>query len=442
MHRSEQIFKELSAIDGVYPGKGEASEKHLKMATNPFRFFRGSASLFYLDLANDLLQIPAELTQTIPMTTIVGDCHVSNFGFFTEEGSHGDKVIFAPNDFDDACIGNPIHDLLRFSCSLKLTQSICEGIVAGEYESEELEDVANLKNASPEGAINAIRAFLSAYVAQCQKIIDNETNRYKVLAKFSKGHILQELEKKAQKRAFGGKNFKTKSALAKATTISDSNIRFNIELPRFETIEPDVYQEIIDTFAPYVDDSIVDVVRRLGAGTGSVNMDRYYLLVGPKDYDSENSLYLYHVVEVKQQRHAAPLVYFGEVSPVNSLNPAHLTAVCQRQMQRRPDLVLDEVEWRNQHWLIRSRHHAKVGISPEYVGLAQEAPDKKLEQYAHSCGSALALAHSRGDRRSVLYEQAICKYLPSAMESLCKSALRYASRVDIDCAILRSELQS
>ena len=68
--------------------------KHQKMAHSPFIFFRGSASLFYQDINHSTanLVIPNNL-YSIPLSTIIGDCHLSNFGFLTEEGSHGDKAV-------------------------------------------------------------------------------------------------------------------------------------------------------------------------------------------------------------------------------------------------------------------------------------------------------------------------------------------------------------
>ena len=102
--RIQQLIDEITRVDGVPPSPSLG--KHLKMATSPFAFYRGTAQLFYADIANGTLRYPNNL-DAIPLTSVVGDCHTSNFGFLTEEGSHGDTVIFAPNDFDDACSHRP-----------------------------------------------------------------------------------------------------------------------------------------------------------------------------------------------------------------------------------------------------------------------------------------------------------------------------------------------
>lgn len=437
MEREEQIRLALQKADGVCPTQGELIEKHQKMVANPFRFFRGSAALFYDDIASGLLSIPEDLNSLMPLTMVQGDCHLSNFGFLTEEGSHGDKIIFAPNDFDDACVGHASWDLVRFGVSILLAQDYCEGVSRGEFLSEEVSTEQATQFASAEGAVLALQGFLQSYCEHSRLLLDESKTRQKVLSKFDKQHVLHPLYKKAKKRAAGGKQFYSKSALAKAVDLSGLSPVFDLTSDKFEVINEVLFREIMEIFSPYVDDSILDIVRRLGAGTGSVNMDRFYLLVGPQDYMDTEDLQLCHIVEVKQQRLAAPLPHFEALSPINRLNPAHLTVSCQRRMQRKADLVLDEVEWRDTHWLVRSRHHAKVGVDPEDICILNDAPDEGLLQYAQSCAQALAKAHSRGDRRSVRFEQAVCEHLPEHLDELGELCLTYAVQVQEDTQILR-----
>lgn len=147
--RATILNAEIARIDGQPPSS--KLEKHIKMASSPFVFFRGSAQLFYADLAEGYISLPESLAK-VPVTTIMGDCHTSNFGFLTEEGSHGDKIIFCPNDFDDACIGHAGWDLLRFITSLYLCFSHCQAI--GEDESLDKEHQLVSKK-TIEKAVNA-----------------------------------------------------------------------------------------------------------------------------------------------------------------------------------------------------------------------------------------------------------------------------------------------
>jgi len=125
--RRNLIRTELERVDGIDPGIDPTSDKHRKMADNPASFLRGSAQLFYTDIAQGTFELPRALVEAPLLTTVMGDCHVSNFGFVTEEGSHGDRVVFCPNDYDDACMGPAVWDLARFLASLMLAAEYCRG---------------------------------------------------------------------------------------------------------------------------------------------------------------------------------------------------------------------------------------------------------------------------------------------------------------------------
>lgn len=440
--RQALIREELGRVDGQESLSDHPIDKHAKMAGNPFRFLRGAAQLFYADIKGGTLTLPPTLTLTddVPFTAIMGDCHLSNFGFMTEEGSHGDHVIFAPNDFDDACIGPAAWDLARFCVSVFLAADHARGIVVGRYASDEVNEARDLQAPSQEETVKAASAFLKAYRKTCEAIVDEPEHRMSAVQAFEKGHVLTKTLKKAKKRAAGGQDFETKSSLGKAVECASGRPRFRSRPDRYKRLDAARSEAVCSAFRPYVDDAVLDIVQRIGAGTGSVNVDRYYLLVGPDDFQGGDDLPLCHVVEVKQQREAAALFHFPDISPVNRLNPAHLTVDCQRIMQRRPDLVLDEVLWEGAHWLVRSRHHARVGIDPEDVTLHPKHPAKRLKQYARACGEALALAHARGDRRSTRFEAAMASRLADNARSLVENTYDYSQQVIEDWDLLREML--
>lgn len=433
--RSDIIRGELLRVDGH--GLGSRLSKHRKMALSPFVFFRGSAALFYRDLAERSVSLP-DCLKAIPETCVMGDCHLSNFGFLTEEGSHGDTVIFSPNDFDDACVGRPEWDIFRYCVSLVLCADHCQGIVSGCYPSEK-DDLAG-PCISESDVANAIDAFLKGYLQVCVEGLDGNNHLSRLLTGSALPASLIKRYKKAKRRAAGGDQFETKSALAKAIEVDSPELFFRTLPKKFKVLTTQEEKQLEAFFAPYMDDSILDIVERVNAGTGSVNMRRYYVLVGPDYYAGKADLPLCHIVEIKLQREAAPLYYFPDTNPTNTLNPAHLTVVCQQRMQRRADLILDEAEWREQHWLIRSRHHAKVGTDPEHVGLGRRNVEEHgFVEYAHTCGTALALAHCRSDRRSLRFESAVSTYLPQAEEALSNLAFDYATQVIKDHQWLKTQ---
>ena len=126
---------------------------------------RGASPVFYQDLAKLTFRLP-EAIESWPLTMVMGDCHVSNFGFFSEEGSHGDQVIFAPNDFDDACVGHAGWDLLRYGVSLLLCADHCQGAIEGRYLLPEPLD--KNKVVSTEDAAKALTACMANSIIPCR----------------------------------------------------------------------------------------------------------------------------------------------------------------------------------------------------------------------------------------------------------------------------------
>lgn len=420
---AHRLTNEIQMIDGL--GPSNRLNKHLKMARSPFVFYRGTAQCFYSDIKAGVIAYPKNFDK-VPLTNIIGDCHTSNFGFLTEEGSHGDTVIFAPNDFDDACVGHAHWDLIRYLTSLNLVFDHCNGIADTRYIVDDAPiDKPVIRQTQVE---LAQQSFLSSYQTACDVIVDSPCSINQAIDHAPEGK-LGKLYNKAVSRAAGGDKFTEKSALAKAVYMRADGLAFRNLKGKFIPLPNDFYSQLFDAFSPYMDDEILDIVERENAGTGSVNMRRYYFLVGPKFPHNEASFERCHIVEVKQQRKAAPLYFFENINPINRLNPAHLTARCQRHMQRSADLLLDEVYWQEAHWLVRSRHHARVGIDPEDIGMGKKAIGGGFEYFASLCGKSLALAHCRGDRRSTNFAQTISNALNDNKSALIESANHYAGQV-------------
>lgn len=89
--------------------------KRARMAASAFAFLRGSAPLFYR-----LLRDAPELGKGPGgRAWLTGDLHVQNFGAYRTDDtrSGATRVVFGPNDFDEACVGPVRLDLLRLAVS-------------------------------------------------------------------------------------------------------------------------------------------------------------------------------------------------------------------------------------------------------------------------------------------------------------------------------------
>src|SRR4051812_38860755 len=88
--------------------------KFRKMAADPFAFYRGSACLFYADMATVEDRWCDERTSRV---WIQGDLHAENFGTYMDSAG---RIVFDVNDFDEAYLGHLSWDLRRFAASFAL----------------------------------------------------------------------------------------------------------------------------------------------------------------------------------------------------------------------------------------------------------------------------------------------------------------------------------
>src|SRR3954452_6232282 len=88
--------------------------KFRKMAADPFAFYRGSACLFYADMATLDDRWSDERTSRV---WIQGDLHAENFGTYMDGSG---RIVFDVNDFDEAYLGHLSWDLRRLAASFAL----------------------------------------------------------------------------------------------------------------------------------------------------------------------------------------------------------------------------------------------------------------------------------------------------------------------------------
>lgn len=99
------IFEEFDA-QRMKLTEAQRLEKYQKMLESPFRFFRGSAYLFYFDMTkiSSIFHTP-----TLKPTWIQGDMHMDNFGAFQNEDG---TIVFDVNDFDEGYVGSYLYDII------------------------------------------------------------------------------------------------------------------------------------------------------------------------------------------------------------------------------------------------------------------------------------------------------------------------------------------
>ena len=143
--------------------------KFRKMAADPFAFYRGSACVFYADVAGREDRWADDRTSRV---WIQGDLHAENFGTYMDGSG---VLIFDVNDFDEAFVGHFTWDLQRFAASIAL---LCWQKALSDEEITALIDT-----------------FVRAYVRQTQWFVDVEDDSsFSLNLETARGAVLSALQ--------------------------------------------------------------------------------------------------------------------------------------------------------------------------------------------------------------------------------------------------------
>ena len=364
----ETVLNEFdSRITGLSHDKRKY--KYRQMAENPFRFFRGSAYLFYYDVT----KIPFSFhTPDDKPTWIQGDMHVENFGAF--QNSEGD-IVYDANDFDEGYMGSYVYDLLRMTVSIAL---YCEQYGLGDAEER-------------------MRVFLDAYYKQLEKFVKgkddpithfyNEDNTKGPIRK-----VLKKLEKRDSARL-----------LERWTVKENDNRMFALseELAPVTQKELDKIETAWNGYIESLDEAdrkksefyeIKHIVRKNGSGTASIGLDRYYVLIEGKQECEEQLDDI--ILEMKEVRAPIP-AYFMPYNEEFWLKYGHQgerVVTTQKAMHHHDDPFLGFVTIDNRHFYLRERSPYKKRIKPEDIENEKEF-DKVMEVF----GGIAAKIHARAD---------------------------------------------
>ena len=407
----EEAFAELMKADPT-----AFRSKFRKMAADPFAFYRGSACVFYADMAASRDRWADERTSRI---WIHGDLHAENFGtYMNSEG----VLVFDVNDFDEAYVGHFSWDLRRFVASLALM---------------------GWQKALPEDSVRALtRAYLEAYVDQVHHYVHAKDdtdyalrldNTDGVLADVlnqarnaSRLHMLDALtllENNDRHFREGGGNRKLKTR--ERNTVMAAFERY------LETI-PDAKREQHEEFY-----AVKDLVGKSGFGIGSAGLPAYSFLLEGFNQALEND-----VILTMKQANVPAASRVADLPDVREYfeHEGHRTAVSQRALQVRADRFLG---WTT----IKGVGYVVDELSPYETDLSWgdlNEPDE-IEPVVEALGRATAKIHCVSDEDSeqglveFQTEEAIAEVIgddaDAFVDDLESFGIDYADRVRKDHAL-------
>lgn len=372
--RADEVIAELDRFNAGLSEDGRQG-KYCKMAASPFVFFRGSNHLYWRDLASDrrLEVFGGDRTRT----WLQGDLHAYNYGAFDNDDG---VVVYDLNDFDEVVIADYQLDLWRLATSLVLIAEHNGGFSSG--------DVDDILDRLTESYLDAVASY-RGNGGENDAIFDKNTT-YGLLDDF-----LAELEKKESRREM----------LDKWTDEVAGARRFDTSLARLAPVDPATDAEIRGAMAGYIttvarrlqDDpgyfQVKDIALRLDAGTGSLGVARYYVLIEGASEGQNND----RILDVKQQGQPSAYPYLDAIERALLAsfadNQARRTIVGYRALAANAD---DHLGWMNLSdgvYSIRER-------SPYKEPFPAETLDSKgrFVNLAAQWGAVLATAHSRADK--------------------------------------------
>ncbi len=323
--------------------------KYRNMRADVFVFLRGTCHLFYRRLPE------VAVLQQAPLTWLCGDLHLENFGSYKDQNR---DIRFDINDYDEAALAPCTWDLVRFLTSMRFGLSRLQ---LNNRQTRELE-----------------KRYLAVYVATVAE------NSPATIDENSAIGLLQELLKHAAERSRA-------KFLDTRTVLTDGQRRLKVDgekaLPllgserqHFDTL----WQQIVSTSDDPQFFERIDVARRI-AGTGSLGVERYVILVVGKGSPAGN-----YLLDLKR---AVPssLPTAKNATSINWSSQAERIVKLQSTLQHVPVAFLKAVVHDDRSYVLR-------GLLPseDRISLTDAGKMKRLREVIDSMARLTAWAHLRG----------------------------------------------
>ncbi len=334
-----------------------AREKFDELSRNFFKFFRGTALLFYRDMVGQDAHMPSVMA--------LGDVHPGNFGVMPDRNG---APIFGVNDFDETIYAPFTWDLKRGATGFW----IAAREVAGMKRDKRRKIVAK---------------FVKGYLEAMQGYAERATEKNDAYRMDNSPKVIRRLFEESwedRKEWLWDDYLK---ASGKGFRASDELQPISSEKEKFQKGLSDlVKSKGIDVPARAGELKVKDVCVRHGQGTASLGLPRYYVLVEGPSEDATDDI----IIEFKRARRSA-LEGLTPPSDFNAGDKADRIAHGQEVQLAHGDIFYGAVEIDGASFMTRERAPFRDDIDLD------ELSYKTWKQYARVCGAALAQSHALSD---------------------------------------------
>ncbi|MBI3270171.1 MAG: DUF2252 family protein [Planctomycetes bacterium] len=344
--------------------------KFEKLAGSPADFFRGTAPLFWEDLGRDpRLKTYGGVPDT--RTWVVGDLHPDNFG--SREDDRG-RVVYGLNDFDAATVADYQLDVWRMAAGISLRAR-----AAGLDREEERE---------------AMEAFARAYREGLEDRRGKEHPRAEPLSADTASGPLRDFLLRVEKK-------KSRAAMLRQWTAKHGGERaFDAASGKLAAVDPTTRTAVGEGMRDYGKTlsgglrwdpryfHVKVVARRVGAGTGSLGADRFYVLVeGETDADDDD-----RILDVKRQTRPPADDVLPKSERATFANPALRAVLAEKALLRHADDHLGWMRVGDGFFSVRELSPYKDALSSDDL-----RGKKDFRRMSEAWGGILADAHAGAD---------------------------------------------
>ena len=334
-----------------------ALEKFDKLAGDVFKFFRGTALLFYRDMVGTDSHMPSVMA--------LGDVHPENFGVMPD--AHG-APIFGVNDFDETIYAPFTWDIKR-------------GAVGFWVAADKEAGFARKKRRK------IVKKFVKGYLEAMEGYADRATEKNDSYRMDNSPKVIQRLFEEAWEERHEWLWDDYLKASGRGFRASDELQPISNERAKFQKAIDDLAKANgIDAPERAGELKVKDVCMRHGQGTASLGLPRYYVLIEGPSKDATDDL----IIEFKSARRSA-LDGLAPPSDFNAGDKADRIAHGQAVQLAHGDIFYGAVEIDGESFMSRERAPFRDDIDLDELSFGT------WKEYAHVCGAALAQAHALSD---------------------------------------------
>ncbi len=403
-------------------------QKYCRMAESPFVFYRGTNHLFWADFAGDWRMNRFGSYRT--RTWLQGDAHAENMGAFT---SHAGDLIYGLNDFDESLLADYQYDLWRFAISLVLVARRNGGF-------------------SGKAKANIINALCDAYLDTMASLTGKIKPSNIILTTKKSSGVLRRFMKETEKGS------SRKKMLKKWTTGSKDDQLFAPRPGKLDAASSWERGDILAAMPDYFETlpkktkasqkffKVLDIARRLSAGTGSLGTPRYYVLIRGEGSSWKDD----RILDVKRQTRPSGLERLSAEEQIDYArdyqNDAHRHAVAYDALGKQPDHLMGWMRLHDGYYSVRERSPFKETFSTESL-TTEDTFVEMAETWARVLASdhACAVRDLRVDGKSYSLAREVDRLTrdrrPEFLALVRDAAFEYATQVEADYAAFLAAMQ-